>query len=65
MDNENTLVTTAKLVTIKLDLAMVAWIGWKCYQMDVKSAYLDGYLGGSVCVLGFSYKDSKMHTKRV
>ena len=65
MDSENTLVTIAKLVTIKLDLAMVAWIGWKCYQMDVKSAYLDGYIGGGICVSSFSYKDSKMHINNI
>ena len=65
MDKENTLFITANPVTIRLDMAMVAYIYWKYYHMDVKSAYLDGYLGGGVCVSGFSYKDSKMHIKSI
>ena len=56
---------TTKMVTIRLDLAMVALLSYKCYYMDVKGAYLDGYLGGGVYVSKFSYRDSKMHINNI
>ena len=41
---EETFAPTAKWNTICLTLALAAQQGWKVHQMDVKSAFLNGYL---------------------
>ncbi|KAH9303948.1 hypothetical protein KI387_008352 [Taxus chinensis] len=44
IDYEETFAPTAKMVTFRLLLAFAAQFGWKIYQMDVKSAFLNGDL---------------------
>lgn len=41
IDYEKTFAPTTKLSTIRLVLALAAQFGWKVYQMDVKSAFLE------------------------
>jgi hypothetical protein len=44
IDYEETFTPTVKMVTIRLVLALAAHFGWTIYQMDVKSAFLNGHL---------------------
>jgi hypothetical protein len=41
VDYEETFSLTAKLATTKLILAREAQFGWKLYQMNIKSAFLN------------------------
>eukprot|EP01018_Ginkgo_biloba_P014420 Gb_10191 [translate_table: standard] len=44
IDSEETFTPTAKMITIRLVLAIAAQLGWKVHQMDVKSSFLNGDL---------------------
>lgn len=44
VDYFDTFAPVARLDTIRLLLALAAQLGWKLYQMDVKSAFLNGFL---------------------
>ena len=44
VDYSDTFAPVARLDTIRLLLAIVAQKGWKVYQLDVKSAFLNGDL---------------------
>ena len=44
------LAPVARLDTIRLLLALAAHQGWKIYQLDVKSAFLNGYLEEEIYV---------------
>nr|GEX52966.1 hypothetical protein [Tanacetum cinerariifolium] len=49
-DYEETFTSVARLKAIKIFLAYVAYIGFKVYQMDVKSVFLDGKISEDVYV---------------
>lgn len=44
VDFSETFAPVARLDTIRLLLAIAAQKGWKVYQLDVKSAFLNGFL---------------------
>lgn len=44
IDDEKTFAPTAKIKSIRMIFALTAQFGWKLYQMDVKSAFLNGDL---------------------
>jgi hypothetical protein len=44
IDYEETFAPTAKLITIKMLLALATQFGWQVHQMDIKSAFLNGDL---------------------
>lgn len=44
MDFSDTLALVARLDTIRLLLAVAAQKGWKVFQLDVKFAFLNGFL---------------------
>ena len=50
MDYFDTFAPVARLDTIRLFLALAAQLGWKVYQMDVKSAFLIGFLQEEIYV---------------
>jgi len=49
-DFEETFAPTTRMTTIRMVLAMAAEKGWPVYQMDVKSAFLNGNLEEEVYV---------------
>ena len=52
----------ARLETIRLIISIAAQNNWKIFQMDVKSAFLNGYLGEEVYVkipIGYVRKDQE------
>jgi hypothetical protein len=50
VDFSKTFALVARLDTIRMLLALAAQNGWIIHQMDVKSAFLNGYLGGgNIC----------------
>jgi hypothetical protein len=50
VDYNETFSPVARLDTIRMVLAIAAQHNWKVYQMDVKSAFLNGYLEEEVYV---------------
>ena len=50
MDYSYTFAPVARLDTIRLLLAIAAQKGWKVYQFDVKSAFLNGFLQKEIYV---------------
>ena len=59
VDFSETFAPVARLDTIRLLLALSAQKGWKVYQLDVKSAFLNGYLQEEIFVeqpMGFQVK---------
>jgi len=50
VDYFDTFAPVARLDTIRLLLALAAQLGWKVYQMDVKSAFLNGFLQEEIYV---------------
>jgi hypothetical protein len=50
MDYEKTFAPVARLEAIRILLAFAASKGFKLYQMDVKSAFLNGYIEEEVYV---------------
>ena len=44
VDYFDTFAPVARLDMIRLLLALAAQLGWKVYQMDVKLAFLNGFL---------------------
>ena len=50
MDYEEVFAPVARLDTVRMLLALAANYGWKVHQMDVKSAFLNGYLEEDVYV---------------
>ena len=50
VDFSETFAPVARLDTIRLLLALSAQKGWKVYQLDVKSAFLNGYLQEEIFV---------------
>ena len=50
MDYSDTFAPVARLDTIRLLLAIAAQKGWKVYQLDVKSAFLNGFLQEEIYV---------------
>ncbi|XP_034678911.1 uncharacterized protein LOC117909123 [Vitis riparia] len=56
------LVVKARLDTIRMLLALIAQKGWKIYQLDVKSAFLNGYVEEEIFVEqpgGYAVKDKE------
>ena len=52
-----------RFVSIRLILAIVAWMNLELYQMDVKTAYLNGELDEEIYMnqpLGFELKGQKL-----
>ena len=50
IDYEETFAPTARLTSFHILLALVAHHGWPIYQMDVNSAFLNGFLEEEVYV---------------
>jgi len=50
VDFSKTFAPMARLDTIRMILAIVAQQGWKVYQLDVKSAFLNGVLHEEIYV---------------
>lgn len=50
VDYSDTFAPVARLDTIKLILAVAAQKGWKVYQLNVKSAFLNGFLQEKIYV---------------
>ena len=50
VDYSNTFAPVARLDTIRILLAVVAQMNWKVYQLDVKSAFLNGVLHEEIYV---------------
>ena len=50
VDYFDTFAPVARLGTIRLLLALAAQLGWKVYQMDVKSTFLNGFLQEEIYV---------------
>ncbi len=50
VDFSETFAPVARLDTIRMLLALVAQKGWKTYQLDVKSAFLNGYIQEEIYV---------------
>ena len=50
MDFSETFALVARLDTIRMLIALSAQKGWNIHQMDVKSAFLIGYLEGEIFV---------------
>jgi len=44
MDYEETFAPVEKMPTVRIILALSTAQGWKVFQLDVKSAFLNGYL---------------------
>ena len=62
VDFSETFAPVARLDTIRMLLALTAQKGWKTYQLDVKSAFLNGYLQEEIYVeqpKGFQVKGQK------
>ena len=60
IDYEEVFSPIARMETIHLLIAIAAQMKWRIYQLDVKSAFLNGYLEEEVYVeqpLGFEVKD--------
>jgi len=51
IDYEETLAPIARIKAIRILIAFIAHMEFKLYQMDVKSAFLDGYLKEEVYVM--------------
>ena len=50
IDYDETFVPVARMEAIRILIAFAAFMGFKLYQMDVKSAFLNGYLKEEVFV---------------
>ena len=50
IDFSNTFAPVARHDTIRLLIALVAKMGWKIYHLDVKSAFLNGFLVENIYV---------------
>ena len=50
VDFSETFAPVARLDTIRMLLALAAQRKWKIYQLDVKSAFLNGYLEEEIFV---------------
>jgi hypothetical protein len=50
VDFSETYAPVARLDTIRMLLAIAAHKGWKIFQLDVKSAFLNGYLQEEIYV---------------
>lgn len=60
IDYEEVYVLVARMETIRLLISLAAQMKWKIHQLDVKSAFLNGYLKKEVYVekpLGFVVKN--------
>jgi len=51
IDYEETFAPVARIEAIKILIAFVAYMEFKLYQIDVKSAFLNGYLKEEVYVM--------------
>jgi len=51
IDYEETFAPVARIEAIRILIAFAAQMEFKLYQMDVKSAFLNGYLKEEVCVM--------------
>ena len=47
-DYDETFPPVARFSSIKVVISVVAEMGWKIHQMDVKTTFLDGFLQGEV-----------------
>jgi hypothetical protein len=62
VDYEETFSPTVKMVTFWLVISIAAHFGWKVYQMDVKSSFLNGDLDEEVYMVqpqGFQVPEKK------
>ena len=62
VDFEETFAPVARLDTVRLILALTAHLGWEIHYMDVKSAFLSGYIKDEVYVAqpkGFIVKNKE------
>ena len=62
IDYDEVFAPVARLETIRFFISLASQKKWKIFQMDVKSAFLNGYLNEEVYVeqtLGFEKKDMK------
>ena len=68
IDYEETFALAARLEAIRILLAYVAHKDIKLYQMDVKSAFLNGFINEEVYVkqpLGFEDKEKPQHVYKL
>ena len=64
IDYEETFAPVARYTSIRAIMALAANLGWKLYQMDVKTAFLNGVVEEEVYVeqpLGFETHDRETH----
>ena len=62
IDYQEVFISVARLETIRIVLTLSAQRGWKVYQLDVKSAFLNGFLEKEVYVNqppGYVKKDAE------
>ena len=68
IDNDETFAPIARLEAIRVLLAFAAYKGFVLYQMDVKSAFLNGFISEEVYVkqpLGFENQTFPHHVFRL
>jgi hypothetical protein len=68
IDYEETFAPVARYTSIRTVLVIVAKMGWKLHQMDVKTTFLNGVVEEEVYVeqpLGFETRDKKTHVCRL
>lgn len=62
LDYSEMFAPVARMETIRLLVALASWRGWKLWQLDVKSAFLNGPLEEEVYITqppGFELKGSE------
>ena len=68
MDYDETFAPVARFTSIRTIIALAAAMGWKLYQMDVKTAFLNGEIEEEVYIEqpeGFEVHGKESHVCRL